>query len=313
FKDLQRSDGPHRFTIEKAVDITQLPKSHTCFNRIDLPQYKTFKVRLYNPDDIQINQKMFLERFNHLFAYNCDFNTDFSSSTTSVSDHDKKRVKDTNVYSAISVSDDDSDSTDSILSEEVVTKFKAKVIIELDKSDSIPAKWFTFELDNFGIFQDSLVKHIQICINDDNFDKDDIQVSYKINSHGQSMALDNKDDYDAFIIECRKLVKSNKSMVLNIAPKLPNNKQDIEILKIKTKKLKTDFVLKESKLNANEIEIAAIITQIRTKYNCQIHAMPCYIEDGKHLPLIPSRLHLWARDIVTFGIVHAIKVNTQAS
>lgn len=29
FKDLQGSDGPRRFTIEKAGEITHLPKSHT--------------------------------------------------------------------------------------------------------------------------------------------------------------------------------------------------------------------------------------------------------------------------------------------
>ncbi|WWC58375.1 uncharacterized protein I303_100915 [Kwoniella dejecticola CBS 10117] len=43
FKDLQGSDGPRRFTIEKAGEPTQLPKSHTCFNRIDLPAYKTYE------------------------------------------------------------------------------------------------------------------------------------------------------------------------------------------------------------------------------------------------------------------------------
>ncbi len=43
FKDLQGSDGPRRFTIEKSGEITQLPKSHTCFNRIDLPQYDDFE------------------------------------------------------------------------------------------------------------------------------------------------------------------------------------------------------------------------------------------------------------------------------
>ncbi|KAI9811485.1 MAG: hypothetical protein M1827_005468 [Pycnora praestabilis] len=42
FKDLQGSDGPRRFTIEKSGEITQLPKSHTCFNRLDLPPYKTY-------------------------------------------------------------------------------------------------------------------------------------------------------------------------------------------------------------------------------------------------------------------------------
>lgn len=36
FKDLQGSDGPRRFTIEKAGEVTQLPKSHTCFNRIGM-------------------------------------------------------------------------------------------------------------------------------------------------------------------------------------------------------------------------------------------------------------------------------------
>ncbi|KAI9875960.1 MAG: hypothetical protein M1830_007675 [Pleopsidium flavum] len=44
FKDLQGSDGPRRFTIEKSGEPTQLPKSHTCFNRLDLPPYKTYEV-----------------------------------------------------------------------------------------------------------------------------------------------------------------------------------------------------------------------------------------------------------------------------
>jgi E3 ubiquitin-protein ligase NEDD4 len=61
FKDLQGSDGPRRFTIEKAGEPNQLPKSHTwyvaalfhvvcskanmkhSFNRLDLPGYKTFE------------------------------------------------------------------------------------------------------------------------------------------------------------------------------------------------------------------------------------------------------------------------------
>jgi len=43
FKDLQGSDGPRRFTIEKSGEEAQLPKSHTCFNRLDLPPYKTYE------------------------------------------------------------------------------------------------------------------------------------------------------------------------------------------------------------------------------------------------------------------------------
>jgi E3 ubiquitin-protein ligase NEDD4 len=51
FKDLQGSDGPRRFTIEKSGEITQLPKSHTCFNRIDLPPYTS---------EQQLEQKLIL-------------------------------------------------------------------------------------------------------------------------------------------------------------------------------------------------------------------------------------------------------------
>ncbi|KAG1470884.1 hypothetical protein G6F56_002434 [Rhizopus delemar] len=42
FKDLQGSDGPRRFTIEKSGEITQLPKAHTCFNRINVPPYESY-------------------------------------------------------------------------------------------------------------------------------------------------------------------------------------------------------------------------------------------------------------------------------
>jgi len=43
FKDLQGSDGPRRFTIERSGEPHMLPKSHTCFNRLDLPPYKDFQ------------------------------------------------------------------------------------------------------------------------------------------------------------------------------------------------------------------------------------------------------------------------------
>lgn len=36
------SNGPQRFCIEKVGKDTWLPRSHTCFNRLDLPPYKSF-------------------------------------------------------------------------------------------------------------------------------------------------------------------------------------------------------------------------------------------------------------------------------
>jgi E3 ubiquitin-protein ligase NEDD4 len=43
FKGLQGSDGPRRFTLDKSGDPSQLPRSHTCFNRIDLPPYQDYE------------------------------------------------------------------------------------------------------------------------------------------------------------------------------------------------------------------------------------------------------------------------------
>ncbi|KAI5809635.1 hypothetical protein DFH27DRAFT_606062 [Peziza echinospora] len=57
FKDLQGSDGPRRFTIEKAGEINQLPKSHTCFNRLDLPPYRSYDV-LNNKLSLAVEETM---------------------------------------------------------------------------------------------------------------------------------------------------------------------------------------------------------------------------------------------------------------
>lgn len=43
FKDLQGSDGPRRFCIERIEGSEALPRSHTCFNRIDLPMYRDYE------------------------------------------------------------------------------------------------------------------------------------------------------------------------------------------------------------------------------------------------------------------------------
>lgn len=43
FKDLQGSDGPRRFTVEKAGDPNSCPRAHTCFNRLDLPPYPSME------------------------------------------------------------------------------------------------------------------------------------------------------------------------------------------------------------------------------------------------------------------------------
>jgi len=42
FAELIGSNGPQKFCIEKVGKETWLPRSHTCFNRLDIPPYKSY-------------------------------------------------------------------------------------------------------------------------------------------------------------------------------------------------------------------------------------------------------------------------------
>lgn len=39
FKGLRGLNGPQKFNIHKDFDNTKLPRAHTCFNQLDLPNY----------------------------------------------------------------------------------------------------------------------------------------------------------------------------------------------------------------------------------------------------------------------------------
>uniref|UniRef100_A0A8C4QCQ3 E3 ubiquitin-protein ligase n=1 Tax=Eptatretus burgeri TaxID=7764 RepID=A0A8C4QCQ3_EPTBU len=43
FAELMGSNGPQKYCIEKVGKETWLPRSHTCFNRLDLPPYKSYE------------------------------------------------------------------------------------------------------------------------------------------------------------------------------------------------------------------------------------------------------------------------------
>ncbi|CAG8696761.1 15315_t:CDS:2, partial [Racocetra fulgida] len=71
------------------------------------------------------------------------------------------------------------------------------------------AKWITFILDTFFIFHNQLADHICKCTNDYNIDEE--------------IALEDNDDYDAFINESKKLKNSTKNMVPYVTLKSSNN------------------------------------------------------------------------------------------
>ena len=41
-QELHGSVGPRKFMIAKSGNTDSLPRSHTCFNKLDLPEYSDF-------------------------------------------------------------------------------------------------------------------------------------------------------------------------------------------------------------------------------------------------------------------------------
>ncbi|CAG8784560.1 6509_t:CDS:2, partial [Racocetra fulgida] len=137
----------------------------------------------------------------------------------------------------------------------------------------MPAKWFTFNSDKFSIFHNQLTDHICKCTSTNNVNiNDNIKITYKVNSCGQEIALEDDDDYDAFIREFQKIKKSTKNMVLYIMLNFSDNHDikkrkkkvkdssviniedsDSEEEKVKTKRAKkSDHIPKEERLSSNE-------------------------------------------------------------
>lgn len=44
FKSLQGFNGAQKFNIHKYYDVKHLPRSHTCFNQLDLPPYESKEI-----------------------------------------------------------------------------------------------------------------------------------------------------------------------------------------------------------------------------------------------------------------------------
>ncbi|CAG8548637.1 4800_t:CDS:2, partial [Scutellospora calospora] len=194
--------------------------------------------------------------------------------------------------------------------------------IEITSDDDYSEDFFAdlTSLKKSSVCSELKARAIIKCLNDNTVDKSDVKISYKVNSHGQEMALEDNNDYDAFISECQKLEGSNKDMMLYIVIKdsvISKNlieevkSSDEEIKEIKTKKSKKikkskpNHIPKESSLTSDNIELANIISQLRSKYKYDIHSTPCYkakITTIETLPTYP-----------TFGISCAVKTNTQIS
>lgn len=291
--------------------------------------------RCYRISTTHLPQIAWLKKCNKYFGYLSNFNIDFDMTFCSACNSKYDRAKSSktaktsnksqsNAIEVIEVIDDDikpiiieeviDDDIKHVITEEVIdddmklaiTELKVKVIIDTKKSNLPFGKWFTFtteSIENFYLFQLNLSNHIQKYL--DAQIKNDYDISYKVNGRGQAMCINDEEDFSNFICECKEFINSTKKMYIYISMKQPiNQKRNIirdneEIFTEKSsKRLKTNYISKESDLDEIEHKQAQVITELRLKYKCFHHITPCYVEDGRHLQLNTARLVLWARDIV---------------
>ncbi|CAG8654371.1 17511_t:CDS:2 [Cetraspora pellucida] len=208
--------------------------------------------QVYDPKKIHLNQTLFLKRYNNIWGYNYDFNKGFKFNFCNNCHSCYQHSKDTNFSSPnanyISIEDSDSSTnssspnndSDYILpnnkNSDLHLKLEAKVIINIKNSISIPTKWFTIDPYEFDIFYCDLINHICKHLNNNNIDKDNFEITYKVNGHEQELSDEDSD--------------SNK-----------------KILKTKSKKKsKSNYIPKESNLITNKTILAKIASQLQLKY-----------------------------------------------
>ncbi|CAB5378789.1 unnamed protein product [Rhizophagus irregularis] len=114
-----------------------------------------------------------------------------------------------------------------------------------------------------------------------------------VNAREPSNTLEDKLDFQEFISEYQKHSDDN----------IRSSSEEIEI---QTKKKKKSRSLREDDLSKEEKRRSEVIADLVEMYKCDLHSTPCFIQDGRYLQLNPSRLQLWAREIINKGTTYDI-------
>ncbi|CAG8802783.1 27761_t:CDS:2, partial [Dentiscutata erythropus] len=234
---------------------------------------------------------------NEKFEYKQNFSTEFGISFCSTYNSKYKCFKTKKTEKTFQASTQN---------KKIITQINVQIIIKKN-NESSPGKWIKLNVQNSTLFYEDLLEYMNKNI-ENPISKDNYTITYKANGHEQIMALDDEDDFVAFFKKYKSLselqhmviyvninIKSN-NFEHNHKKNAPINNNEIsssdEEIQKKSKKIKKSQIPKESQLNETELEQAQIITEIRAKYQCDIHITPCYIEDNRHLQLTPARLTL---------------------
>jgi hypothetical protein len=78
-----------------------------------------------------------------------------------------------------------------------------------------------------------------------------------------------------------------------------SDSESVDVEVIDDLKKNKNKIPKTSDLDDSQIKKAQIITELREKYHCFSHQLPCIIRDGIHKKLTCAHLELWSTEIVS--------------
>ncbi|UZO06844.1 uncharacterized protein OCT59_018968 [Rhizophagus irregularis] len=221
-----------------------------------------------------------------------DFNNkddDYYDKDSDVNDENYEEDDDNGDY------DEESDNDNKKYEEvDIIEEIKIQLVVKNNNIKIPTAKTLTIRPASYKNFTEKINLATKKILEKETKSKYSYTISYKaVNARGPSNTLEDKLDFQEFISEYQKHSDDN----------IRSSSEEIEI---QTKKKKKSRSLREDDLSKEEKRRSEVIADLVEMYKCDLHSTPCFIQDGRHLQLNPSRLQLWAREIINKGTTYDI-------
>ncbi|GBB87567.1 hypothetical protein RclHR1_14000001 [Rhizophagus clarus] len=248
-----------------------------CLCYFKLLQENSFKSNERNIKEVQINNEVIV--LNDLPREDNE-RKERNYNDNEIEDEDDNDIKDDDNYNnkGDNIIDDDYDDNKNYEEENnnndeeiiIIEEIKIQLVVKKNYTKTLTAKTLTIQPANYKNIIDKINLTTNKILEKETKSRYNYTISYKaVNACGPSNTLKDELDFQEFINEYQKVISSGKKM-----------------LKKKSRSIREDDLSKEEK---TRFEVIANLVEM---YKCNLHSTPCFIQDGWHLQLNPSRLQL---------------------
>ncbi|GBC10713.1 hypothetical protein RclHR1_09850002 [Rhizophagus clarus] len=244
-----------------------------CTNKTEKPkkaEKTNFYSRRFDPTKTYDSQQLFLKSKDEIYGYNLDFSQKFSLLFCTKYNSTYDRLKSNKLPKNTLPSLSNPKNSENI----VIEEFKFKLIVKKRNGSLLLAKWLTIQVKEFENFLSSL------------------EVS-QLNSNGPGTHLEDENDFKEFINEYSDITSHKKSMEYE-----ESDSESVSTEVVNDSKKVKNKTPKISDLDDDHLKKAEIISELRSKYHCILHQLPCITNSGMHKKLTCVHLELWSTEII---------------